>query len=263
MGTLLEARSSSDPAEVLNALEVAASLGIDLGTEVKPLLAHALAEVRRAACLHAARHPSAALTDPIRALTDDPSAEVASAALTAFAAIAPPDVSTVFEAKLKSPDGAVRVAAAVAWHRSGALQGREAVQRWLEGAQTAALPHLRQDAAQVIGEIGAPAFAPLLRPLLLDEVMSVRRHAIAAAGRTRSRELLGPLLHQLSRSDVARDAADAISELGSGCEEALSEAVGDPNEPQPVTSSSSSWRTLTRRSPPSKASAVIRCRTAE
>lgn len=113
-----------------------------------------------------------------RALGDrDP--EIRSAAVRAYARIAPPEAGSVLEARLEDPDPRVRAAATFGL---GLLERPEHAAPLARPAADDD-PRVRSLAAQSLGRLAAPATAPLLLAALADDAPEVREEAALAAWR--------------------------------------------------------------------------------
>ncbi len=226
--TLRALRSAlrGDPATVLHALTLVQQLAgaADFTRELRELLAHRDARVRAAAAeqLGASRRPEAA--DELRALLRDPVPEVRAKALGAVCAVeqeaAVPTVLPFLEVRT-APEAVVRAAAAVALIRHAGLDGVLAAAEPLKQLLAAQDAGDRAAAADALGNIGVSGFFRPLLAFLRDEDRSVRRRAIAAAGKLRAPELIPALVEQFQRRETSLEAASALAAFGPGLEAEL------------------------------------------
>ena len=212
-----------DPATVLHALTLVQQLAqaADFTPELRALLRHRDARVRAAALgqLGALRSRDAA--EEMRELLRDPVAEVRAAALGAVCAVeqeaAVPTVLPFLEVRT-APEAVVRAAAAVALIRHAGLDGVLAAAEPLKQLLAAEDPGDRAAAADALGNIGVSGFFRPLLAFLRDEDVTVRRRAIAAAGKLRAPELIPALVEQFQRRQTALEAAAALAAFGPGIE---------------------------------------------
>src|SRR2546422_4826648 len=160
----------------------------------------------------------------MRGLLRDPVAEVRAAALGAVCAIEQEAaVATVlpFLDVRAAPEAVVRAAAAVALIRHAGIDGVLAAAEQLKPLLCAVAPRDRAAAADALGRIGVRGFLRPLLAFLRDPDITVRRTAIAAAGKLRAPELIAALVEQFERREMALEAASALAAFGPGIEHAL------------------------------------------
>ncbi|MGZ6124060.1 MAG: Npt1/Npt2 family nucleotide transporter, partial [Myxococcales bacterium] len=212
-----------DPATVLHALTLVQQLAqaADFTPELRDLLRHRDPRVRAAATeqLGALRRAEAA--EEMRGLLRDPVAEVRAAALGGLCAVeqeaAVPTVLPFLEPRT-APEAVVRAAAAVALIRHAGIDGVLAAAEPLKQLLAAEDPRDRAAAADALGNIGVSGFFRPLLAFLRDEDLTVRRRAIAAAGKLRAAELIPALVEQFQRRETALEAASALAAFGPGIE---------------------------------------------
>src|SRR3989440_7183614 len=160
----------------------------------------------------------------MRALLRDPAAEVRGAALGAVCAIeqeaAVPTVLPCLDVRT-APEAAVGAAATVALIRHAGIDGVLAAAEPLKQLLGAEDPRDRAAAADALGRIGVSGFFRPLLAFLRDPDITVRRTAIAAAGKLRAPELIPALVEQFERRETALEAASALAAFGPGIEHAL------------------------------------------
>ena len=225
-GTMRALRTAlgGEPATVLHALTLVRQLEADFTPELRSLLRHQDAAVRASALeqLGELRRPGPLID--MRGLLRDPVAEVRAAALGAVCAIEQEAaVATVlpFLDVRTAPEAVVRAAAAVALIRHAGIDGVLAAAEPLKQLLGAEDPRDRAAAADALGRIGVSGFFRPLLAFLRDPDITVRRTAIAAAGKLRAPELIAPLVEQFERRETALEAASALAAFGPGIEHAL------------------------------------------
>ena len=120
-----------------------------------------------------------------------------------------------------APEAVVRAAAAVALIRHAGIDGVLAAAEPLKQLLGAEDPRDRAAAADALGRIGVSGFFRPLLAFLRDPDITVRRTAIAAAGKLRAPELIAALVEQFERRETALEAASALAAFGPGIEHAL------------------------------------------
>lgn len=203
-----------DPADLADALEVAALIDGDLTPSIAPLLAHPDPLVRRRACDYFARRPSPQAEGPLRRALADPDVAARGSAIRAFCVVAGEAAVEVAAPLLGDDDPILVAAAAQALARipRAAAQGRAA----LEQLARSPLPATRRLAAEAIRDVADPALAAATLRLLQDHDVSVRRVAVEAAGALRAPEHLRPLLLALTARETARPAEVALAGFDAG-----------------------------------------------
>ena len=225
-GTMRALRTAlgGEPATVLHALTLVRQLEADFTPELRSLLRHQDAAVRASALeqLGELRRPGPLID--MRGLLRDPVAEVRAAALGAVCAIEQEAaVATVlpFLDVRTAPEAVVRAAATVALIRHAGIDGVLAAAEPLKQLLGAEDPRDRAAAADALGRIGVSGFFRPLLAFLRDPDITVRRTAIAAAGKLRAPELIAALVEQFERRETALEAASALAAFGPGIEHAL------------------------------------------
>ncbi len=223
---------AGDTATVLHALTLVEQLAreADFTPELRELLQHEDASVRAAAVGQLGALGKSEALPQMRRLLLDPVPGVRAATLSAICAIegerAVPTVLPFLEARA-APEAVVRAAAAVALVRHAGIEGVLAAARPLQELLAAGDPRDRAAAAEALGNIGVRGFFRPLLAFLRDSEPSVRRRAIAAAGKLRAPELVPALVEQFQRRETALEAAAALAGFGPGIEPQLEAILVD------------------------------------
>ena len=209
---LRERLKSDRPAEVLAALDLLDhSVQPRLDNAVLGLLEYPAAEVKLAALAYIGRHqPPGAVQAVNRRLEDDPSSVVRAAALRCLCSLQGREGGKFLTIFLDHRSEALRRAATVGLLSVGVAEAKDKVAALVASPD----PAQRTWAAQTLGETGLAALHGILRPLLEDPVVSVRRAALQAAGRLRAPELLPQIAQSLSERVYAGAAAAALGAGG-------------------------------------------------
>jgi HEAT repeat protein len=213
---------SARPEDVLPALELLERGGHRrLDAAVTGLLGHAAPEVRRAAVafLEAQRLPGAAAALRAR-LAVEPVASVRAAAVRGLCALSGKDAAPELARLLDDPREEMRRAATIGLLAAAVPAAEERV---AAAARSPARAE-RVWAAQVLAEARQARCHPLLRPLLEDGEVSVRRAALAAAGRLRAPELWPLVAEGLGERATAGVAAAALGQGGAAAVDHLDAA---------------------------------------
>jgi HEAT repeat protein len=166
--------------------------------------------------------------DELRALLADEVAEVRAAALGAVCALEQEQAIAAVLPFLEPRNPAVvRAAGAVALIRHGGLDGLLAAAAPLDALLTAAETDDRAAAAHALERIGVRGFYRPLMGFLRDPDPAVRRRAIAAAGKLRNLELVGPLVEQLKDRRTVLEAAAALTAFGPEIVRVMREVLTD------------------------------------
>src|SRR5205823_4911888 len=112
-----------------------------------------------------------------------------------------------------APEAVVRAAACVALIRHAGIDGVLAAAEPLNQLLAAVDPRDRAAAADALGNIGVRGFFRPLLVFLCDPENTVRRMAIAAAGKLRAPELILAIVEQFQRRETARVDRAAHAEL--------------------------------------------------
>ena len=224
--TALRTALRGDPATALHALTLLRQHAgtADFASELRELLKHQDPRIRAQAVSLLGEQKVEAAIGEMRMLLADPVPEVRAAALGAVCAIeleaAVPTVLPFLETK-NAPEAIVRAAAAVALIRHAGLDGVLAAAEPLKALLAAPDPGDRAAAADALGNIGVRGFYRPLLAFLRDPDATVRRHAIAAAGKLCTPELIPALVDQLEERATALEAVAALAAFGPGIEPQL------------------------------------------
>lgn len=176
---------SDRPGEVLSALGLLERAGArDLGGLVAGLLEHPAPEVRASALerLEALGH-SGAVGAVRRRAREDPSPRVRAAAVRCLCSLGGAAAGAEAAPYLDDPDPLVRRSAFVGLLRGEADLAAASAAPSLADRARSSRPEVRVWAAEVIGEAGRRELSRFLPSLLKDDVSSVRRAALRAAGK--------------------------------------------------------------------------------
>jgi HEAT repeat protein len=221
-----------DPATVLHALTLVEQLAreADFSPELRELLRHEDASVRAAAVEQLGALGKSEALPEMRTLLLDPVPGVRASTLSAICAVegerAVPAVMPFLDARA-APEAVVRAAAAVALVRHAGIEGVLAAAKPLQELLAADDPRDRAAAADALGNIGVRGFFRPLLAFLRDSELSVRRRAIAAAGKLRAPELVPALVEQFQRRETALEAVGALAGFGPGIEPQLGTILVD------------------------------------
>ena len=205
-----------DAATALHALALLQHVpGGDFSAELRALLLHEDPRIRASAAERLGEARVEAARERLRALLADDVPEVRGAALGAVCAIEEEHaIPTVVPFLDPGNPAVVRAAGAVALIRHGGLDGLLAAAAPLDALLTAADADDRAAAAHALERIGVRGFYRPLMGFLRDPDPLVRRRAIAAAGKLRNMELVGPLVEQLKDRRTMLEAAAALTGFG-------------------------------------------------
>jgi ATP/ADP translocase/HEAT repeat protein len=194
----------------------------------------------------------------VRECLSHPSAAVRAAAIRTMEATGQPDEGGRIEASLRDDQEAVRHAA-MSYLLARANSPAELTQRWLEGGDAtqrravvdACFDHPyrvpagrvvqwasvwmasesaeeRWLAARALGAVAARGRVPMLRALMEDTDVEVRRTALVSAARQPSRALLGDLLAQLMKPELGYESRQALVAIGDAAVPALRALLRPP-----------------------------------
>jgi hypothetical protein len=211
LAVLRQTLSSQRPEDVLFALDLVerAEPG-SLDRVLAGLLAHPAPAVRRSVLLRIERGRRRSLARTVEArLAAEDVPSVLAAALRCLASVDAGSAGRVREA-LRHADPEVRRGALVGLLEAGDAEARDV----LASTAASASERERTEAARVIGEAGAGALAPVLRPLLADASRGVRRAALTAAGRLRATSLWPAVAQSLEDDRLCRAAAAVLASAG-------------------------------------------------
>lgn len=229
---LKAALAEKDGLRVLHSLAVARSAsGADWSDLVAPLTAHPDAAVRAEAVSYLAEHGAARHSERVKALMDDPSEAVGSAAIAAWCRLRGVGGVSDVVPRLSDPSLATRGAAIVALVRHGGLGGLLHAGRPLQDLLASPRAEERRYGAEVLGELAVPGFFHPIQELLADPEPSVRVAALRAARRLSAPELVPALRGALADPASRGDAARAIVASTAADPARLAEVAGDASLP--------------------------------
>jgi len=213
LAVLGETLKSEHPGDVRFALDLLEKNAPErLGGFLAGLVAHRSPDVRLAALARLTRHrPTGARALVEQRLVVDEVPAVRAAAVRALAALGASDSLGPW---LADPDPATRAAAAIGLFKHGSQAKRSAAIAVLAGLVESRGAEERLAAVATLGELGVEAARPLLRALLSDERVAVRRAALLAAGQLRDGELLPLVLPCLEELGIASTASSVLLALG-------------------------------------------------
>jgi HEAT repeat protein len=225
---LARAIDSPHPSAAIYALDMLESLRhASLADGLRRALVHPAPEVRIEA-LQRIERLQPRLLHEVRGAAGDPDPRVRGAAARALAAL---DEGALEQIAPLLDDGApeVRLGAMVGLLRSGGVAGVLAAGGRLHSLAQSAAPADRIFAARALSEIGVTSFYQPLLPLIGDADRSVRRAAIAAAGKLKTLRLAPVLLAALATSDSPAEAASAAAACGEALLPELRAALARPD----------------------------------
>jgi ATP/ADP translocase/HEAT repeat protein len=222
--------------------ERAACFAIERLAEVSPTTAVAEAarwlarkepSVRIATIRAIAQMQRRELAPLLAAAIDDPDEKVAAEAVTATGALHGEHCVALLEARLSDPRPSVEQAAVVTMLRFGALEGAliagKTLETWLRSKDTPS----RLKAASVLGTEGVPGALRVVRALLEDEEVAVRRAALRATAS--SGIALAPEAIRAMDDPALRAAAiEAVVRMGDAVVPMLDARLSDPRCPRDV-----------------------------
>jgi AAA family ATP:ADP antiporter len=231
---VLHSKLESDrPGEVIYALDMLEQAH-DIGLpEALMLLAnHTNEDVRLAAIDTIGRlKVGAAMPLLVKLMINGAAARVRAGALRAYCALYEEEAVDRVSGFLSDPDAEVRRGAMTGLLRYGGIDGILAAADPLMHMATSADTSSRQEAAQIIGDVGVMSFYRPLRDLLHDASPEVQVSALQAASRIRTPRLLPSLIESLGRSRVHTAAAGALASLGEQALGTLAAVLDDERAP--------------------------------
>jgi AAA family ATP:ADP antiporter len=208
---------ATDPKEVLYALSLfEAERQQSAHPAVRELLGHPAVEVRRKALSILSTIRDKTLLPQMEELLRDPDLEVRTEALLYLSRHTQMDPLERIQEIGDFADFSIRSAIVAFLARPGEAQNLDAARQILDGMVTEAGSEgqrTRLEAARLIGMV-PDGFDDQLRLLVGDSDVQVAREAIRALGNTHKRKLLPELLERLGNSELAADAAEALSKYG-------------------------------------------------
>jgi len=237
---VLKSAGDGDEGSVLFSLKLAARLDPALVGAGLPrsLLRHRSAEVRAQAIELFARRPDPTMMSEIDRMLRDESREVQAAAISAVCAIFKHGAIPVVRPYLENADPSVRGRAIECLLRHGDKETREMALKGFRGmldASAGAAEQSRLEAARLMGEIDAPAFAPYLRRWIREDPSGrVIREAMAAAARRKDPETIGEILLRLGGKGMKAAAREALIEFGDSAVPELRNALFDSRRPREI-----------------------------
>ncbi len=228
---LVKALESSEPQEVLNALEILPHASVaNAEAHLSRLLSHQAATVRTAALRQLGQAGALRHGNAIFRLFDDPDPAVRASAIEAFCAIGRDKAVRSVRGFLKDANPRIRAAAIASMIRYGGLDGVLSAAEALKALISDPDPAMREQAARVLGEIGVRNFYQPVLELMGDPVLAVRTCAIEAAGKLKAPELVTALIYRLAREETAGAAVEALASYGAGIENTLERVLDNPLE---------------------------------
>ncbi len=227
---LLGTLEGSQERQILYALRLLQSVsGVDFSKELFPLLRHSSPNVREEALRTLGVLP-ADYAEQVRPLLDDPEGSVRRAAIDYLCAHEPVSAQTSLQALLRHERTEIRLAAAdwVAEHDVVSLKpSLDSVRQLIatDGAQIAAA---RATAAKLAVRLPRQDMIQVLRQLLDDSDLEVRRAAIRSAGVAAEPDLLFEIIKRLTGRDVRGAAREALLMFGPPIAGTLGDVLADP-----------------------------------
>lgn len=222
--------------------ERAACFAIERLAEVSPTIAaneaaHWLARkepsVRIATIRAIAQMQRSQLAPLLEAAIDDPDEKVAAEAVIATGALHGEHCVALLEARLSDRRPSVQQATVVTMLRFGALEGAliagKTLETWLHSKETSS----RLKAANVLGTEGVPGALRIVRTLLEDEEIAVRRAALRATASS-GIALAPEAIRAMDDPNLRAAAIEAVVRMGDAVVPMLNERLSDPRCPRDV-----------------------------
>ncbi len=202
----------------------------DVENDLAEMIRHPSPEVRRNVLERIGLRKSTNLLPDVRRQVEvEADLDVMSTALVTWCELGEADVVDEVALFLDHEAPEVRRGAMVGLLRSGGIDGVLLAGRFLMELEETADPSQRTFVARVLGEVEISSFyRPLLR-LLRDDDTSVRKAAIAAAGKIRSDRLWPLVIENLMEFQFHSSAASAFATAGSHAIPALARAYEQPS----------------------------------
>jgi ATP/ADP translocase/HEAT repeat protein len=236
MPVVREALASGDPPRTAFALDLVSQASPadtrPLAPELRGLLRHDTAEIRRRALSLLERAPAPDDDEAIRERLLDPDAGVREGAVRALVSRAGGGVGPLVKALLESPEPMVRTAVLACLSRGEiGADGLEVARRMYAerlASLTASDPEARIELALAAGTLGDGNAPALLAPFLDDPDPRVASTAIRSAGMLRQPVLYPKMVAGLARAGTREAAREALAKLGPGVVPFLGERLMDP-----------------------------------
>jgi AAA family ATP:ADP antiporter len=200
---------------------------------LRPLLAHADADVRRRALAILAAAGDLENVEQAKTLLRDPDIGVRTEALLYLTRGMRADPLEHLHELEQVEEFSIRSAMAAFLAGPGQAQNLDAARVVLEAMSRSAGPSGVRDRAEAarLAALVPGTFADLLRDLIADADAAVARQAIRSARVVGRPELLAPLIGALGRAELADDAASALADYGRSILPELDEKLRDESVP--------------------------------
>ncbi len=225
--------SASDPNEVLCTLSILGSDQQASYPQIRVLLNHPAAEVRKKAISVLDAGGDKAVLPRIEFLLQDPSLEVRTEALLYLVHYGHLDPLERIQQLGDFADFSIHSAMVAFLARSGEYQNLEFARQLLAGMVTENGPEgksTRIEAARLLG-IVPDKFDPLLAQLLADTDVEVVREAILSVWKLQKRRLVPELLDRLADPRLIADVTEVLTRLGNSTVGRLRDHLSDPAVP--------------------------------
>jgi HEAT repeat protein len=229
--------SSSDGREIRFALAVLeAQQSYGAHAALRPLLAHADAEIRRRAVALLSAAGDRESVEEATALLRDPDIGVRTEALLYLTRGVRIDPLQHVQELGQVEEFSIRSAMAAFLAGPGKAQNLEAARAVLEAMARSEGPSGGRDRAEAarLAALVPGAFVDLLPDLIRDPDVAVARQAIRSARAIARPELVAPLIDALGRTDLADETATALAEYGHAILPELDEKLRDESVPADV-----------------------------
>lgn len=231
LGLVRETLAAPDEHHVLHALEILPFIRRqDWSQDLDRLLEHESPRIRQEALRLMAHENATPFLERIRARMEDADPGVRSEAVGTYCSMLQERALPRVERFLDDESFEVRSAAISGFLRFGGLDGILAAAEPLKVLLQAPQAEARGCGTRVVGQSGIRSLYRNLLPLLDDPDHTVRVHAVEAAGRLGSSELLLPLLQRLADRHTRRAAVQAIAEFGTRAYSTLRIVLANPRE---------------------------------
>jgi len=185
-----------------------------LSDEMRRLLTHSEADIRREAVKIIARQGVQGLIPSLRkTVENDESMLVRAEALIALAKLEETEALDELTAYLSHSDPELRVAAIVGLMKYVGLEGIVLAAHHFDEMRSSTDPSERRLAAKILGDVGIQNFYRPLLPLLTDEKLEVRNEALISAGKLKNPRIWPLVIEAL---DIPGLQSAAISSLVAG-----------------------------------------------
>lgn len=194
--------------------------------EVRALLRHRSADIRRQAIAAVAAAGDTTVRSIVESLLRDPDLEVRTQALLYLSREGGFDPLRRIQQLGEFEDFSIRAATVAFLTAPGRTRNEDAARVLLDQMVTSDEPRDRAEAARLLGLLEHRP-SEVLDRLIADEDEEVAHQAIRTAQRWRSPENFDMLLHALARPDLTDDAISALAALGRNAVPLLEAALGD------------------------------------